>query len=43
MFLPFAILIGLVMPWRPRLMPYPALIHVLMELSVAVMFLTIVI
>ena len=39
MFLPFAILIAVVMRTRPRLMPYMAVIHVLMDLSVAVMFL----
>ena len=39
MFLPFAILIALVMRARPRLMPYIAVIHMLMDLSVAVMFL----
>lgn len=39
MFLPFAILIALVMRWQPRLMPYMAVIHILMDLSVAVMFL----
>lgn len=39
MFLPFAILIALVMRWRPRLMPYMAVIHALMDFSVAVMFL----
>ena len=39
MFLPFALLIGLVMRARPRLMPYMAVIHVLMDLSIAVMFL----
>lgn len=39
MFLPFAILITLVMRARPRLMPYMAVIHALMDLSVAVMFL----
>lgn len=41
MFLPFAILIALVMRWRPRLMPYMAVIHVLMDMSVAIMFLMI--
>jgi hypothetical protein len=41
MFLPFAMLVALVMRSRPRLMPYMAVIHVLMDLSVAVMFLTI--
>jgi hypothetical protein len=39
MFLPFAVLIALVIRARPRLMPYIALIHVMMDLSVAVMFL----
>jgi hypothetical protein len=39
MFLPFAVLIALAMRARPRLMPYIAVIHVLMDLSVAVMFL----
>jgi len=39
MFLPFAILVVLVMRARPRLMPYIAVIHVLMDMSVAVMFL----
>jgi len=39
MFLPFAFLIAIVMRWRPRLMPYIALVHVLMNVSIAVMFL----
>ena len=39
MFLPFAVLIALVMRARPRLMPYIAVVHVLMDLSVAVLFL----
>jgi hypothetical protein len=39
MFLPFAFLIAIVMRWRPRLMLYFAIIHVLMNLSIAVMFL----
>jgi hypothetical protein len=39
MFLPFAILIAIVMRARPRLMPYMAIIHTLMDMSVAVMFL----
>ena len=41
MFLPFAVLIAIVMGWRPRLMPYMAVVHVLMDMSVAVMFLMI--
>jgi hypothetical protein len=39
MFLPFAVLVALVMRARPRLMPYIAVIHVLMDLSIAFMFL----
>ena len=41
MFLPFAVLVVVVMRWRPRLMPYMAVIHVLMDFSAAVMFLLI--
>ncbi len=37
MFLPFAILIALVMRWRPRLMPYMVVVHVLMDMSLSVM------
>ena len=39
MFLPFAVLVGIVLHWRPRLLPYIAIIHLLMDLSIAVMFL----
>jgi hypothetical protein len=39
MFLPFAILIAVIMRTYARLMPYMAVIHVLMDLSVAIMFL----
>ncbi len=39
LFLPFAILVAVVMRARPRLMPYMAVMHVLMDMSVAVMFL----
>jgi hypothetical protein len=39
MFLPFAVLIALVIRWRPRLMPYMAVVHILMDMSLAVMFL----
>jgi len=39
MFLPFAFLAGIVMQWRPRLLPYLASIHVLMDLSFAIMLL----
>jgi hypothetical protein len=39
MFLPFAVLIAVIMCWLPRLMPYMAVIHALMDMSVAIMFL----
>lgn len=39
MFLPFAFLVAVVMRTYPRLMPYIAVIHILMDLSIAVMFL----
>ena len=39
MFLPFAFLVGIVLQWRPRLLPYLAIVHVLMDLSFAVMLL----
>ncbi len=39
MFLPFALLIALLINWRPRLLPYIAIIHVLMDVSTAVMLL----
>ena len=38
MFIPFAFLIGIVLHWRSRLLPYLAIVHVLMDLSVGVMF-----
>lgn len=40
MFIPFAFLVGIVMHWRPRLFPYLAIVHVLMDMSFAVMFLS---
>lgn len=39
MFLPFAILMGLVLHWRPRLLPYLAVVHILMDASFAAMLL----
>jgi len=41
MFIPFAFLIGIVMRWRPRLLPYLAIIHVLIDLAFAVMLLNV--
>jgi hypothetical protein len=39
MFVPFALLVGTVLHWRPRLLPYLAVVHVLMDFSFAMMFL----
>jgi hypothetical protein len=39
MFLPFALLVGLVMRWRPRLLPYMAIMHILLDFSFAIMLL----
>lgn len=39
MYLPFAIAVGLLIYWRPRLLPYLAIIHVLMDFSFALMLL----
>lgn len=41
MYIPFAFFCGLLLHWRPRLLPYLALIHVLMNMSFATMFLTV--
>ncbi|RPI87094.1 MAG: hypothetical protein EHM41_06220 [Chloroflexi bacterium] len=41
MFIPFAFAIGIILHWRPRLLPYAAFIHVLMDLSFATMFLSV--
>jgi hypothetical protein len=37
MFVPFAFLVALVMRSRPRLLPYLAFVHVLMDISAAAM------
>jgi hypothetical protein len=39
MFIPFAFLAGIVLRWRSRLMPYLVVIHILMNMSFATMFL----
>ena len=39
MFVPFALGAGVLLRWRPRLLPYMAIVHVLMNLSVSTMFL----
>jgi len=39
MYIPFAFFVGIVMHWRPRMLPYLAIIHVLMDMSFAAMLL----
>jgi hypothetical protein len=39
MFLPFAFSVGLSLQWRPRLLPYMVIIHILMDLSFVAMLL----
>lgn len=39
MFMPFAFGVGIVLHWRPRLLPYLVIIHILMDLSLAPFFL----
>lgn len=39
MFLPFALAVGVVLHWRPRLLPYLVVIHILMDLSLPLMLL----
>jgi hypothetical protein len=39
MFVPFAFLAGMVLHWRPRMFPYLAVIHVLMDMAFAAMLL----
>jgi hypothetical protein len=37
MFIPFAFFAGIVLHWRPRLLPYMAIVHALMDMSFAAM------
>jgi hypothetical protein len=39
MYIPFAFLVGIVIRWRPRLLPYMAIIHVLIDMAFAAMLL----
>lgn len=41
MFLPFALFVGIVLRWRPRLLPYLAVVHALMDLSLIALYLTV--
>lgn len=41
MFLPFAFLAGIIMHWRPRMLPYLASIHVIMDMAFATMLLNV--
>lgn len=37
MFLPFALLVGLILRWRPRVLPYMVVVHAVMDLGLVVM------
>jgi hypothetical protein len=39
MFIPFAFMAGILLRWRPSLLPYFAIIHVLMDVAFAAMLL----
>jgi hypothetical protein len=41
MFIPFAFVVGIMLHWRPRLLPYIAIIHILMDASFAAMLLSV--
>lgn len=41
MFLPFAFLVGALLTWRPRLMPYVVVVHLLMDMAFAAMLLNV--
>jgi membrane protease YdiL (CAAX protease family) len=41
MFLPFALLIGLAFHWRPRLLPYFVVVHIIMNMATISMFLSV--
>jgi hypothetical protein len=41
MFMPFAFLVGIVLRWRPSLLPYLAVIHVLLDTTFAAMLLSV--
>ncbi len=40
MFIPFAFLVGLAFRWRPQLLPYFVVVHIIMNMSFAAMFLS---
>ena len=40
MFLPFSFFVGALLNWRPRMLPYLALLHLLMDFSAALMYIT---
>jgi hypothetical protein len=40
MFIPFAFLVAIVLRWRPRLLPYLAVVHVLLDMATAALWLS---
>jgi hypothetical protein len=41
MFIPFAVYLGILLHWRPRLLPYLVIMHALMDLSTAALLFTV--
>jgi len=41
MFIPFALVTGIALRWRPRILPYFIVVHILMNMGFAMMFLSI--
>lgn len=37
MYLPFALSVGLLLRWRPQLLPYPVVVHGLLDMATAFM------
>jgi len=40
MFIPFALITGIALYWRPRILPYFIVVHILMNMGFAAMFLS---
>ena len=41
MFLPFAFMVGILLHWRPRLLPYMVIVHILIDAATAASLLSV--
>lgn len=41
MFLPFAFMVGILLHWRPRLLPYLVIVHILIDTATAAALLSV--